>query len=272
MPIYRLSLTEKEQIRFDCLMVSPISDHVLMFIGMAGLITMVEIDHKSSNYFLSEWRKLCETTNIYNIIDSKKFYDDVYGIRITTITHDIIETWQDWIKSRTKLRTTLLNLVFEEDNEREVVVVEMIDRVRMIINDLSPKWVQIMEAFPMTGCSAILLPAIVNQAVKLRKAVLAFKALHKEKYPYIRMFFPKGVDQFHHNYPDLYFAALIKNGKLHLGMQIFEMPTTLPIEFIINLVKQPIIIQPRLDEEIRKGLEYLGVDLTHLRAPDDEEK
>ncbi|XP_011698140.1 PREDICTED: uncharacterized protein LOC105456063 isoform X2 [Wasmannia auropunctata] len=271
-PFYSQLLTKEQFCTPARCILSPIaSDHILMFIGMAGLMTMAKkinnIGYRNSNhdYLLFQWRVLCATTNMANIFEKTDYNMQMSIFRA-------IVTWQDWIKTKTKLRRTLLNLVLEEDNKREAVVVEMIEQVKMILKNFDLQSVQIMETFPMTGSSAILLPAIANQAVELKKAVLALKALHKERYPYIRLFPLEGVDRLHYrNYPDLYFAAVSLTTKdKDLGeegrYQMSEIPTTIPKAIIIERVSQRTEIQPHL-EEILEDLEYLGLDLTHLRVP-----
>lgn len=96
----------------ECTVANFVSDQILIFLGIAGIITLVKGPTANIEYFLKQWQTICATMSI-----------DIFapgGAVPQKIRHDIINAlnaWSIWTCTQLFVRTKLLSLIFKEPKE-----------------------------------------------------------------------------------------------------------------------------------------------------------
>lgn len=244
---------------------NPLSDQLLAFMGMSGLMTLAkEVRNKSprinTDYLKLRWKALCATSNLVDMWEKKTVPEVAF---LSTI--DNLIAWQAWIKPHVSMRRKLLNYALS-NTETNALVKGSLDQVKMVLQDFGLKSALLMESFVTTGSRAIFLPAIAQQAYQLKRALTELRALHKERFPYLRVYPLEGVERIQHRlYPDLYYAAInlaVKNKELGPEGQyaITAVQTTIPKRLIDKQMELRYKVRPALDEDTKRYLIELGVD------------
>lgn len=113
---------------------SPISDQLIIFMGMAGLMTLVkEIKLTSPNanyeYFRKRWHALCAKARIPDMIKQGKLSTSRY-IKIM----EMLVQWQTSIKTEATLRRKFVDYALESTDEN-VIVKGALAQIKMVFQD-----------------------------------------------------------------------------------------------------------------------------------------
>lgn len=258
---------------------SPMTDQVLIFYGMAGLATLVKEIRTTgpaanTDYLLKRLQAICATNGITNI-----FAPGADASRFVASMMREVELWQEWIKPRSALRTTLLKQALGPGHEdRPALVKSVLEQLRMILTDFGLKSTQIMLGFITSASRAITLAPIAQQAVDLKREVDALKAQYKDNYPFIRVFPLPGVERFNHRlYPDLYYAAV--STALHnkeLGVEgrykMSDIQTTISRGIIDKYADKPLHIEAGVDDTTMENLASLGIHIQRRRLAEEDDE
>ncbi|QRK69400.1 nucleocapsid [Solenopsis invicta virus 15] len=274
-PLHNLALTAEQTAQVEAFGASNISGHILAFIAMGGMMTLakeVRIQAPSNvEYLRLRWKALCATLGTTNIIEQGQMTSAQYAGIMQVLT-----SWQEWIKPQGDLRRDILDLIFQSV-PGEPFVQGILDQVKMVLKEFGLKSVLLMEEFIALKSKAILLPAIARQAVALKKALIALREKHKEKFPYMRIYPLEGAERLNHrDYPDLYYAAVkLATRNRALGQegrfQMSDLPTTIPKTEIEEEVVKKIRVLTTISAETEENLTFLGITLAQRRQRDEDE-
>lgn len=275
MPLHKAILTDAQEREVTNAKANPLSDQVLMFMDMAGLMTFVKEIKKiqpgtNIEYLKLRWKALCATTQISNMWEQGTISSAIFD---KIINH--LLTWQAWIKPHAIMRKRLI-LYALTNQEGTSLVQGALAQVKMILQNYGLRSVLLMEGFITAGSKAIFLPAIAQQVWTLKKTMEELKTKHGEMFPYVRVFPLEGADRLNHrNYPDLYYAAVnraIKNKKLGPEGQyvMTEITTTIPKTTILDQAERTFRVQPVMDEVTKGYLTDFGIDPEAARRRRDD--
>lgn len=276
---HKPTLKEDEHEALTRALASPRSDQLLIFAGMGGLMTVAKEIFKGTRtneeYLKLRWKALCATAGIPNMWEGP----DAYGKEVFDGVVASLMAWQAWIRSQGDLRQKLLDycLANTEDN---ILIRGAIEQVKMILKDYGLKAALLMEAFITAGSKAIFLSAIAQQAVDLKRALSDLRALHGDRFPYMRVYPLEGVDRINHRtYPDLYYAAVKHSlDNKELGQEgrfiMSEVQTTIPKTLIDEHLPRRYRLITALDDVTKENLRTLGIDPEAARrgGREDEEE
>lgn len=149
---------------------APHSDQIIVFLGMAGLMTLAKEVRSTGNnanheYLAKRWQALCATIGLEDIIATRAISQDTYMTFMRRL-----ETWQGWMKSRGELKRRLLDIALMPLPEgTQDIVKGAIDQVKMVLQDFGMKSILLMDTFVASQNKAILLASVAQQAVNLRR-------------------------------------------------------------------------------------------------------
>jgi len=252
---------------------APHSDQIIVFLGMAGLMTLAKEVRATGNnanheYLAKRWQALCATIGIEDIIATRTVSQETYMTFMRRL-----ETWQGWMKPRGDLKRRLLDIALMPLQEgTQDIVKGAIDQVKMVLQDFGIKSILLMNAFVASQNRAILLAAVAQQAVTLRRTLRELREQHGEKFPYIGIYPLQGADRLNHrSYPDLYYAAVTTAiGNKDLGSEgryvVTDVQTQTSKHIIDEYARKDLKMELFLDDTAKANLRELGITLS-IRRP-----
>jgi len=209
---------------------SLVSDHIIIFIGMAGLMTFakkLKFVQPYEEYLRKRWQAVCTTANVPNLIE-QEMSQDIY-----IIIMEYLVKWQAWITPGTPLYKKFLDYALE-NNEENILIKSALTQVRIVLQNYGLKSVLFMEAFIDHYSLTLLLPAVLKQAWALKKALDELRRRYGSQFPFLRLYQFEGAEKMDYRfYPDLYYAAVCTCMKIkmlsHTANYIMtELQTTIP--------------------------------------------
>lgn len=183
-----------------------LSDQMIIFVGMASLITLgrVRIGESvaSLEYFLERWQMLCTKMGTEDVFASNK----VPHKRIAEFIY-LLESWQQWSKPQTSMRRHLLEMAMQKPNANSSELVKQ--ALLQVKIDFESQFTCLMDIFIDSGSQAMTLPTITQQAINFRGIITQCNITLGERYQYLKAMELEGEEQFHYKkYGDLLFATL----------------------------------------------------------------
>lgn len=258
-PVKQLVLTGENLETLHKVEKYPKSDQVIIFIGMAGLMTLAKEIHLSGkpdyDYLQKRWHAICTTLGIEDVIATQLAKRDMYiGLM------NVLVSWQNWIKPRATIRKHFLDLALQEQpSGTPALVKQALLQVKMILHNFGMKTILLMDNFIYSKTKAVMLPAIAQQAADLRKALTDLYEKYKEKFHYLKVYPLEGAERIYcKTYPDLYYATImaVNNKTLkELKCTVNNLYTSTPKHIIKSLLKKKMKIP--LDVTVPLNRKYL---------------
>ncbi|KMQ82739.1 nucleocapsid [Lasius niger] len=257
---------------------SPLSDQLLVFLGMAGVMTLVKEVRTTgptanTEYLTKRWQAICATMGIRD--------EFAAGGRVTREMFDgmikLLEAWQTWIKARANVRREILLLsIADIPDQAPDLVKKVLEQIKMVLYGYGLKSTEVMCGFTTSDSEALLIPQVNQQAVDLKRAVAELKEQHGPLYPYLRVFPLPGADRLHNrNYPDLYYAAVstaVHNKDLGVEgrYQMTDVQTTTSKAVIDRMADRLLHARVGVDQVTIQNLAELGITLPRRRTGEEE--
>ncbi|KAK2577925.1 hypothetical protein KPH14_000950 [Odynerus spinipes] len=227
---------------------------------MAGMMTLAKEVRTgrdgNTEYLEKRWTVICATQGIENKVGDIK--------RPAII--DALLTWQTWIKPRTTLRAKFLDYMIQGFAGVSPFALSVLEQIRMVLREYGLKSIYLMEAFITRKNRALELAPVAQQAVDLKAALQEQRALHREKFAYLKLYPLEGADTLNHrNFPDLYYAAVktaIEEGQLGEKDRyaMSEVQTMLSKAQIENMAGKSVRARSGIDEQTKRNLQRGGVE------------
>jgi len=247
---------------------SIVSDHIIVFIGMAGLMTFAKElklvkSYNDNKYLRKKWQAVCATAKIPNMIE-QEMSQNTYMIII-----EYLVKWQVWITPGTSLYKKFLDYALE-NNEENILIKSALTQVRIVLENYNLKSVLFMETFINTYNLTLLLPAVLKQAKALKMALNELRKRYEGQFPFLKLYQFEGAEKMNYRlYPDLYYAVICICMKTEILSPKAEcimtnLQTTVPKDEITRQVKHSLTIE-LLDDKTRRNLR--DVDIFWPRIP-----
>jgi len=264
---------------------SVVSDHIIVFIGMAGLMTFAKkyalVHPDNNNKFLQKrWQIVCATASIPNMIEQKTMSQDTYMSIINCLVK-----WQTWIKPDMSFYKKFLDYALE-NNEENILIKSALTQVKIVLQNYDQRWILFTEAFVTTYDLInyyLLLPnLIIDQAVALKKMFDELQKKYGDQFPFLKLYQFEGAENMDYRlYSDLFYAAVcicIKTEILSPTAKylITELQTTIPKDEITKYVEAPFTLQRMKDKILEKrflGKEFwTWIPQSYKRQNEEEKK
>jgi len=272
------TLTAEQQDSLRAAQGSPHSDQIIVFLGMSALMTLAKEVRPTGNnanheYLAKRWQALCATIGIEDIIATRIVSQETYMAFMRRL-----ETWQNWMKPRGELKRRLLDIALMPlPEDTQDIVKGAIDQVKMVLQDFGLKSVLVMDAFVASQNRAMLLAAVAQQAVVLRRTLRELREQHGGKFPYLRVYPLQGADRLNHrSYPDLYYAAVTTAASnKDLGAEgryiVTDVQTQTSKHIIDEYARRDLKMELFLDEATKANLRELGITPPTRRIREEDE-
>ncbi|XP_024876157.1 uncharacterized protein LOC112457376 [Temnothorax curvispinosus] len=255
------------------------SDQILVFLGMAGLMTIVKRIVRSSllwndeyhdfrEYLINRWQDVCSTTEIENIFTS----DVVFLGRVLRVMTFIntLEIWQIWIESRPALSRNLLVAALDLPEGSPMLVKTAMAKVKIEIQYFGMEMILKMDAFVSSQNinvnKAIFVPDIAQQAADLREAMDELRIRYGDRFPYLKIYRLEGTDRLNYKkYPDLFYAVIateVANNSISLDSvkDILMDLQTRTARHIIDAEVKKTLKSEMVDKVTTANLRFLNID------------
>ncbi|KMQ82686.1 nucleoprotein [Lasius niger] len=280
--INEATLDEQQRTALRKSIESHLSDQLLVFLGMAGVMTLVKEVRSTgptanTEYLTKRWQAICATMGIRDeFAAGGKVSREMFHGMIK-----LIESWQTWVKARANVRREILTLSIEDiPDQAPEMVKKVLEQIKMVLHGYGLKSTEVMCGFTTSDSEALLIPQVNQQTIDLKKVVAELKAQHGPLYPYLRVFPLPGADRLHHrNYPDLYYAAVstaVHNKDLGVEgrYQMTDDQTTTSKAVIDRMADRLLHARVGVDQTTIQNLAELGITLPRrrMRRDDDDDE
>ncbi|XP_071643739.1 uncharacterized protein [Temnothorax longispinosus] len=244
-------------------------DQILVFLGMAGLMTIVKkirsCFNPSHEYLINRWQAVCNANKIENIFKSGVVLQKRYLTFIRTL-----EIWQVWIESRPALSRSLLVAALDFPEGFPMLVKTAMAEVKIKIKYFGMERIIKMDAFVsvknVNVNKAIFLSDIAQQAADLRRAMDELRTRYGDRFPYLEIYRLEGRDRLNfRKYPDLFYAVfateVAKKKTIPDSVRDILMDLqTRTAKYIIDDELKKTLKSEMLDEVTTENLRFLNID------------